>query len=299
MKTIFIGYIPVLHQGYLQILAQLTDMDEIWLLDKKLLLRLAEKDDGNKFAELSYLKKDIRALPINLVMLTLKNWFPKIKIKALEEEDIWQMKDQIDLINNKFLLTDDDIGHLIAEELLAENSRDNISFSSIFLRWDRKKATTELSLDNLPSIPANEFLQKIGFLAQEIAGKSSDWWRQVGAVVAKNDEILLTGFNRHLPSEQQPYLDGDVRALFHKGDHIELTTAIHAEASVIAAAARQGIKLEGADLFVTTFPCPVCAKLVAAAGIKTLYFHEGYAMLDGETILSSAGVTIIRLETSN
>jgi dCMP deaminase len=45
-------------------------------------------------------------------------------------------------------------------------------------------------------------------------------------------------------------------------------------------------------MYVTDFPCPPCAKLIAAAGVKRLYFREGYAVLDGESVLEAAGVEV-------
>ena len=74
---------------------------------------------------------------------------------------------------------------------------------------------------------------------------------------------------------------------------MELSTALHAEAGLIVEAAKKGISLEGATLYVTTFPCPNCAKLVAASGIKKLIYQDGYSVLDGEELLRSAGLIIV------
>jgi dCMP deaminase len=127
------------------------------------------------------------------------------------------------------------------------------------------------------------------------AAKSSDMWRQVGAAILKRKKTVLIAHNHHLPSEQSHYVHGDPRNNFHKGEHIEISTAFHAEASLIAEAAKRGIQLEGLDMYVTTFPCPPCAKLIAHSGIKHLYFAEGYSVLDGEAILKGAGVELILL----
>lgn len=89
---------------------------------------------------------------------------------------------------------------------------------------------------------------------------------------------------------------GDPRAIFNKGVHIELSSYLHAEAHVIAEAARRGIATEGADLYVTTFPCPVCAKLLAATGIARLYYRDGYSVLDGEEVLLGAGIEIVQAQ---
>jgi dCMP deaminase len=52
------------------------------------------------------------------------------------------------------------------------------------------------------------------------------------------------------------------------------------------------VALAGADLYVSTFPCPACARLVAEAGFRRCYFAGPYALLDGETVLRQAGVEL-------
>jgi len=144
-------------------------------------------------------------------------------------------------------------------------------------------------------ITREEFHQRMMKHAGEEANKSSDIWRHVGAAIVSKGEIIRM-FNQHLPSPHTPYVNGDPRNNFHKGDHIEMSSAIHAEAAMISEAARTGTKLEGADMYVTTFPCPPCAKLIARSGIKNLYYGEGYGVLDGEEVLKAAGVKIIFVE---
>ena len=102
--------------------------------------------------------------------------------------------------------------------------------------------------------------------------------------------------NKHLPSPHSPYAEGDPRNNFHKGIGIEYSTTLHAEAGLIAEAARKGISLEGTSMYVSVFPCPPCAKLVAYCGIKKLYYSGGYSVLDQERILKSRGVEIIFVE---
>ena len=73
---------------------------------------------------------------------------------------------------------------------------------------------------------------------------------------------------------------------------------MHAEAAVVAGAARDGISLAGADLYTTTFPCPACARLAAGAGFRRCFFAGGYSVLDGEEVLRAAGVRLIWVDTS-
>src|SRR5690606_19819827 len=133
----------------------------------------------------------------------------------------------------------------------------------IFLRWDKKSATDKKQPTADATTTTQETARHFMQTATEEGNKSSDWWRQVGAVAVRDGKTLGQTHNIHLPSEQQPYAEGDARAHFHTGDHIELTTAIHAEARLIAEAAATGTSLAGADMFVTDFPCPVCAKSIA------------------------------------
>ena len=78
----------------------------------------------------------------------------------------------------------------------------------------------------------------------------------------------------------------------------DLSTAIHAEAALIAGAARDGTSLAGADLYTTTFPCPACARLIAEAGFLRCFFAGQYSVLDGEQTLRAGGIGLIWVDTS-
>ena len=125
--------------------------------------------------------------------------------------------------------------------------------------------------------------------------KSGDWWRQVGAVLVKDKKIVISADNQNLPSDHTPYQVGGVRDLFVAGERQDLANTIHAEQSIIAKAAKDGIFTKGLSLYVTTFPCPVCAKLIACSGIKNLYFSEGGSNFDAKKVLDSAEVKIIHV----
>lgn len=69
--------------------------------------------------------------------------------------------------------------------------------------------------------------------------------------------------------------------------------SLHAEANAVAQAAKNGIRLDGSEIYVTASPCLTCFKLVANCGIRTVYYKEfdrgerikGYA--------EEAGVTLV------
>ena len=64
----------------------------------------------------------------------------------------------------------------------------------------------------------------------------------------------------------------------------------------MACAARDGVSLKGAEVYVTTFPCANCARLLTTAGITKVYYRDGYSMLDAEDIFKAAGVEIVLVQ---
>jgi deoxycytidylate deaminase len=58
---------------------------------------------------------------------------------------------------------------------------------------------------------------------------------------------------------------------------IEFGRAVHAEMAALIDAARRGVSVAGCTMYVTTFPCHLCARHVVAAGIKRLVYIEPYA----------------------
>lgn len=272
MKITIIAYIPVVHDGYYRLLHKF-DHQKIILISNETSVGLVD-----------YLRKDIRALPTPVVQSILQSMFPKSVVEIFNG----QISDSID---TQIVMPDEDVSRIFASKYLGNN----VVFESTFLRWDKRRVDAHLEPKSNYRITSDELAKRIMSLAVEEAKRSSDWWRQVGAVISKDGNIMICGFNRHVPSGRENDVIGDPRSLAHKGVAIELSTALHGEAGIIAEAARRGICLSGCDLFVTTFPCPPCAKLVAYSGIKRIFFKDGYAMLDGEDILKANGVEIIKV----
>ncbi len=126
-------------------------------------------------------------------------------------------------------------------------------------------------------------------IANEVASRSTCNRKYVGAVIVRDRTILSTGYN------------GSIRGLAHcdeaghemENDHCVRT--IHAEANAIVQAARNGVRIEGAEIFVTASPCYNCFKMIANAGITKIYYGEFYR---DERILRHAeelGIELIKL----
>lgn len=72
---------------------------------------------------------------------------------------------------------------------------------------------------------------------------------------------------------------------------IEYGRAVHAEMAALANAARRGTSVAGRTMYVTTFPCHLCARNIVAAGIDKVVYVEPYAKsLTAELYPDSIGV---------
>lgn len=101
----------------------------------------------------------------------------------------------------------------------------------------------------------------MGF-AHHAAGMSKDS-TQVGAVlVGPAGEIRLTAYN----GPPRGVIDHELR----RERPMKYLYASHAEANLIAFAAREGIKTEGCSVFVTHHPCAACARTLIQAGVKVV-----------------------------
>jgi dCMP deaminase len=200
------------------------------------------------------------------------------------------------VIGDPLVLPDEEIMRDIADRYELGAGR-SLVFDRTFLRWDRDWATTTFPVEFDGEITAAELPRELLGRAQALARHSSDWWRQVGAVAVRDGRVLGSAWNHHQPTEYAPYLNGDPRDAFERGIRADLSTAIHAEAALIAGAARNGVSLAGADLYTTTFPCPACARLIAEAGFVRCYFSGQYSVLDGEQTLRAKGISLIWVDT--
>jgi dCMP deaminase len=280
MKQVLL-YLPVLHAGHEAFFARHQDAAEILVL-------------GTGFkAEFKSLAKDIRALPPELSARLLRVMLPGVPVRVVEPADL-----PAALTADTLVLPDEDVTRQLAEERALAKGR-NLLFDKTFLRWDREwsRAERPAAFDGVvkpADLPAHLLSR-----AKDLAGHSSDWWRQVGAIAWRGERILGEAWNRHCPTEYAPYTDGDPRDSFSRGVRADLSTAIHAEASVVATAAREGVPLDGADLYVTTFPCPACARLIAESGFRRCYFSGAYSVLDGDAILHAAGVELFWVDAGD
>lgn len=275
-KQVFAAYIPVLHRGYIQYFDSFLKITDIYVLDEDILTKL------------DYIKKDLRALsPVQQTkVLSGLGRFEVIKrlnartLKKLDKSDI------------EFIMPDEDICRLVGDNL----KHASVNYYPVFLRWDRRAVK---GVDDTPAddeITSAAYARTMMGKAISAAGQSSDIWRRLGGIiVTKNGKIIGPVANQGEPTPHSPLMEGDPRNIFNRGFAIEMSVFTHAEAKLIAEAARTGRKLDGANIYVSTFPCPACAKLIAHSGIKTCYYLDGYGVLDGKRVLEDYKVKTVRV----
>ena len=112
-------------------------------------------------------------------------------------------------------------------------------------------------------------------IAKEIAFASKCVSKQVGAVIVKDGRVLSTGYNGTPNGYQNccDYWQGNYTKEHHEWSK---TYEIHAEMNAIIWAARKGIAIEGATIYVTLEPCSECSKNLIASGIKRIVYEKSY-----------------------
>lgn len=273
MSEVVVAYVPVLHEGYRRFLESHGRGRRVFVIGREL------------YEDYRPLAKDVRALDPELVARSIAAWELASEVAVLDAAGAEALAAE----GAEIVLPAEDVSYRIVERFLG---RCPVRYDTTFLRWDKSRSVALLRPEAARQVSAEEAIADLVGAAEEEAARSIDWWRRVGAAMRLPDGRLLSAHNEHLPHELSPYAAGDPRANFHRGVHLEISTAAHAEARLIAEAAREGAATEGAVLYVTDFPCPPCAKLIAGAGIARLYYREGYAVLDGNEVLAAAGVEV-------
>ncbi|MFI5168559.1 MAG: deoxycytidylate deaminase [Thermoanaerobaculales bacterium] len=126
-------------------------------------------------------------------------------------------------------------------------------------------------------------------LAREAATRSTCPRKSVGAVVVRDKALLATGYNGSLRG--LPHCT-EVGCLMENGHCVR---TVHAEANAILQAARHGVRIEGADVYVTASPCWDCFKLIANAGLARVIYGEFYRDERIKEFAGQAGIELVHL----
>lgn len=93
---------------------------------------------------------------------------------------------------------------------------------------------------------------------------------EVGAIIVRNNRIIASGYNGSID---------DSAHCIDEGCHVvnnHCVRTVHAEMNALLQCAKFGVATEETEMYVTHFPCLVCAKHIIQAGIKKIYYETDY-----------------------
>ena len=168
---------------------------------------------------------------------------------------------------------------------------------------------------------SNPTLKETLMAAAYTSGRRSKCFkRKVGAIIAdKYDRIISSGFNgvpkgltECKPSFGECYRDIKRKSVAKRicceagldvADSsefedvvkknvklLELCRALHGEESAIMNLVGRSADLERSTIYVTTYPCNLCANKIVQAGIKNVVYFEPYPVEEAKVIFKEAGI---------
>lgn len=126
-------------------------------------------------------------------------------------------------------------------------------------------------------------------IAQVVATRATCDRKHVGAVIVRGRTILSTGYNGSIRG--MPHCD-EVGHMMEDGHCV---ATIHAEANAIIQAAKNGVAIDGADIYITASPCWPCFKLIANAGIRRIVYGEFYRDERIFEVARKLGIELLKL----
>ncbi|WP_226583193.1 ComE operon protein 2 [Halobacillus litoralis] len=110
------------------------------------------------------------------------------------------------------------------------------------------------------------------FMAQSYLLKSRSTCERlaVGAIIVRDKRMIAGGYNGSV--------SGGVHCI-DEGCYVvdgHCVRTIHAEMNALLQCSKFGVATEGAEIYVTHFPCLHCTKAVIQAGIQAVYYSEDY-----------------------
>ena len=145
----------------------------------------------------------------------------------------------------------------------------------------------------------NKWDERFMQMAETVAGWSSCFQenRHVGAVIVKDKRIVATGYNGAPAGIKSCAERGEclrrVRNIA-SGTMQEVCYAVHAEQNAIIQAAKLGIPLDGAVMYVTHQPCVICTRMIINSGIKKVIYKNGYPDEFALQLFSESNVEILK-----
>lgn len=273
-------YLPALHASYIQLFNKWAGRADV--------LYILGQDIIDQFP---ILEREIRAIDPDTMQKVMRgsNYFPHVEVIYLSDLER--------------IAKDEDCQLIMTDELISDELREKyfpkreIIQEKLFLRFDEKivKAARK-EVEYHGTVSEDQFDQKIMSKCLTEKEKSSDWFLRVGAALVIDDPLEIRfDYNHRMPSPHALWSIGDIRTYTPYGTDTHTRTTLHAEQALLAHAARDGVKVEGASIYVTTFPCPDCSQLIAESGITRVYFKDGYSQLSVDDVFTAYKIEVVKV----
>ena len=108
-----------------------------------------------------------------------------------------------------------------------------------------------------------EWNEYFGEITKQVALRSTCVRKKVGAIIVKDKNIISTGYNGSIRGLEHCETVGCLMMEGH------CTRTIHAEANAIIQAAKHGLMIDRAEIYISASPCFNCFKLIANVFVRT------------------------------
>lgn len=110
---------------------------------------------------------------------------------------------------------------------------------------------------------------------------------EVGATLVKDKRIIAGGYNGSVSGDDHCIDSGCYVVEGH------CIRTIHAEMNALLQCAKLGVSTEGAEIYVTHFPCLPCTKAILQAGIKKIHYLNDYRNNEyAQNLIQQVGVQV-------
>lgn len=133
-------------------------------------------------------------------------------------------------------------------------------------------------------------------VANAIAKRATCDRGRSGCVIAKNNQILATGYVG--APAGLPHCDDvghQMRKMLHEDGSISehCVRTVHAEQNAICQAAKRGVAIDGATLYCRMTPCRTCAMLIINCGIvRVVAEYRYHDAEESESMFKMAGIQL-------
>lgn len=160
-------------------------------------------------------------------------------------------------------------------------------------KYSKKNSTEKRSIRTRPTY--DEYFTA---MAELVSTRSTCLRRQFGSVIVQEGHAISTGYNgapRNLPHCIEIGCLRDELEI-PSGTKHEVCRGVHAEQNAIIQCAIHGESIKNATLYVTGYPCKICAKMIINSMIKRVVISGSYSDTEGIELLKEASIEVLIME---